>query len=188
MKKTIWNDQHLKELWLSTLQTKQIARMLGVGETTLRRKIRSLHLPRKKSGTEGANHPCWKGGRTLNKGYVEIRIGPRKHRPEHRLVMEAHLGRPLARNEVVHHVNGNTQDNRIENLRLFSSNAEHLKESLKGKVPRWTPKGIQAIHAAAPHLIGGVLQRYAIPRVSEEHDFQLLAESLRRAREHPDPS
>jgi len=44
---------------------------------------------------------------------------------EHRLIMAQALGRPLLRSEVVHHVNHDTTDNRLENLSLFPNNSAH---------------------------------------------------------------
>lgn len=48
-------------------------------------------------------------------------------KPEHRVVAEAMLGRSLLPGEVVHHIDGNKRNNAANNLRVFSSQAEHVK-------------------------------------------------------------
>ncbi len=60
--------------------------------------------------------------------YVVIRVDGKQVR-EHRFVVEQHLGRKLTKNEHIHHINGNPQDNRLENLQVLS-NSEHQKLEL----------------------------------------------------------
>jgi len=44
----------------------------------------------------------------------------------HRIVMENHLNRLLGEGEIVHHINHDKLDNRIENLQMMS-NSEHVR-------------------------------------------------------------
>ena len=64
--------------------------------------------------------------------YKRIKIGKNKTRDEHRIVMEEFLDRPLLRNEVVHHINDDGKDNRIENLELMTRE-EHSRMHEIGK-------------------------------------------------------
>jgi len=56
--------------------------------------------------------------------YKIIRVGAKTMR-EHRYVMEKHLGRSLTQMEQVHHINGDTLDNRVENLQIVTAWEHH---------------------------------------------------------------
>lgn len=72
------------------------------------------------------------GGKVKNMGYIYVYYPDHKncngsgYVAEHRLVVEKHIGRYLTNDEIVHHINENKSDNRIENLQVMTT-SEHIK-------------------------------------------------------------
>ena len=77
-------------------------------------------------------------------GYIQEKRDGRWHM-QHRLVMEQVLGRPLLPTERVHHKNGNRQDNRPENLELWTGVGTSKKD----------PHGVRVVDKVLD-LIGGL--------------------------------
>lgn len=59
--------------------------------------------------------------------------GKRGFVPEHRIVVEQFIGRYLSKEEIVHHLDKNGYNNKIENLMVFQSEKEHASFHIKVK-------------------------------------------------------
>ncbi len=99
---------------------------------------RVWNIGRKSIETSGEKSVHWKGGKIKHSdGYILIYSPnhPNKNKSgyvlEHRLVVEKYIGRFLTEKEVVHHIDENKQNNKIENLMLFNGHKDHGKFHVK---------------------------------------------------------
>ena len=132
------------------LQHWKVAEELGISRRQVSSLCKKFGIKTHRVGPRsGSGHTNWKGGRILVGGYWYIYCPDhpnktKQHRiAEHRLVMESKLKRYLEPKEVVHHIDGDKQNNDPSNLIVFGSNAQHLSEELKGRTPNWSPEGRQ---------------------------------------------
>ena len=96
------------------------------------RKCKAVYLQ------QGKKSNNWKGGRKIDvHGYVFVYLPEHPNSDqngyigEHRYVISQKIKRPLRSDEHVHHINGNRQDNCLENLVLMSV-GEHVSLHRKG--------------------------------------------------------
>ena len=163
------NSEKVLKMYEEGYSLSEIGDEVGTTRCTVKRFLRRKGVTKEFPTTkEGERHYAWKGRRIDKDGYVLIHVkghpNARKHTPyilEHRLVMEEFLGRFLAPDEVVHHISGVKDDNRIENLQLFENNAAHLAVDLKGRCPKWTDEGKERIRE-------GLRQRWSAWRAANQ--------------------
>jgi len=92
------------------------------------------YIYQKQTRPKGEKSWAWRNGEQKQHGYIKIyqENHPRgKYVFEHILVMEKHLGRYLKKGEVIHHINENKSDNRLENLMLFPNAGSHTAYHFK---------------------------------------------------------
>ena len=133
-----------KELYYEKNMTQtEVAKEFVISQKAVFGFMRRNNLPARtaaKRYQRGEKNSSWKGGRRVTEqGYVEIYRPDYEHARsngyvrEHIYVVENRIGRRLKfygvgnpNNEVVHHINGKRDDNRLENLLLLTA-AEHSK-------------------------------------------------------------
>jgi len=109
--------------WTPELREKMSRKYMGKGNPMYGKP--SWSRGKRRPEISGDKHPLWKGGFYYSEdGYKMLGTGNAKE-AEHRRVMEGFLGRKLAPDEVVHHMNKIRDDNRIENLQVMTR-AEHM--------------------------------------------------------------
>lgn len=116
--------------WRAGRSLDSIAREVGCAPITVRNVVTKDGERPVVAHKNGPDHSNWKGGRVLRLGYVLVHVADDdplaamrtsgRYALEHRIVMARSLGRPLARRETVHHINGDKTDNRLANLQLRS--------------------------------------------------------------------
>ena len=124
-------------------------------------------------------HSCWKGGRRIEiSGYISIRID-KTYKYEHRYIMEKVLNRPLKRNEIVHHIDGDRQNNHPSNLLLlenkFHDSMETTKRHRKGTIFAIKKRPDITFDKIQPLLKRG----YSINKISKTLDAQWYTIKLR---------
>lgn len=102
--------QKLKDLIAKNVDLWRISDILGASYYILRRVMTENGIKYKKQPVKRSD------------GYWSYRS-----EKNHRKIIERFIGRKLLRTEVVHHIDGNKENNDIKNLCLLSNTAEHLK-------------------------------------------------------------
>lgn len=182
----------LEEFCRMGLSLSEMARRFHCNKRHVRLAISQFGIEYKLFVGAGVNNPAWRGGVVIEKkGYVKVYAPNHPHKDrhnkvwQHRIVMEAKLGRILDRSERVHHIDGNPLNNRPDNLQLFRSNGEHLAETLAGKCPQW---GIDGKHRISDAVRRRHLRDKAMQVVPNRTPQGTYAPSSRQSSGHSEAS
>lgn len=122
------NDGQLRALWLDGVPTREIAAHFNRRTNAVTARAIRIGLPPRTVVAHPRPEPraCKKCGRAAKQRGTGKKTKYIKwfSRHLHRVEAEKKIGRPLVKGEIVHHINGDSLDNRPENLAIMTQ-AEH---------------------------------------------------------------
>jgi DNA-binding CsgD family transcriptional regulator len=123
--------ERICRMYAKGLSQETIAAKIGYSQSKVSCVLKARGL---RTDLDGERNHSWKGGRIVANGYVKVKISTLEpegqalaramlpdaaYIPEHRLAMARHLGRPLRKDETVHHIDDrDKQNNALSNLQL----------------------------------------------------------------------
>lgn len=130
-RKCYWMDKKGKPshaIWSKESRQKMSKAYIGSGNPM--HGVTNIYKGKKRPEITGEKHARWTGGYWINRDGYKVIQNEKETKGaklfEHRKVLEEHLGRKLLSSEIVHHINHNKLDNRIENL-MIVTRSEHIK-------------------------------------------------------------
>lgn len=132
-RRIVLDDTRLRQLHGDGKTIAEISALYGCSTYPVKAALQRLGLSRPAKPRPGVlagdKNPAWAGGRRQRSdGYIEVWT-PTGVRLEHQVVIEQQIGRPLAKGEVVHHIDENKSNNDPANLKL-TTQSEHIREHL----------------------------------------------------------
>lgn len=136
---TVWRRVKASGHVRDASESVRLAISQGRGAAKLSGRPREISDEWRQKMTEASNatrRAKAKGSRVNSKGYVEYTLGPNAGRSAHVVRMEERIGRKLLQDEVVHHIDGDKQNNSDSNLSLMTlaghSRLHRFQDALSG--------------------------------------------------------
>lgn len=113
--------KHFKNPMKDKHHTKETKELIGKKS---KEKFTDEYVEKFQDKNKGKKHKSV-NGYILIKNYTHQNRNSHNEILEHILVMSKHINRPLTKSEIVHHIDGDRTNNKIENLYLYKNRKEH---------------------------------------------------------------
>lgn len=131
----------LTQLYIGGATYQTIRAVLNLTNGSIDWRLKSLGIQKTKQEYLNLRKKNAKGLTLTQSGYLAFTIGPHVRRYVHVVVMESYVGRPIADDEEVHHIDGNKLNNTLSNLVLMSESDHqrcHMKQRIRDTKGRMT--------------------------------------------------